>query len=173
MVLGGMDARLRWTKKWRRCGHKVGRSRPTGNCDWISNGTGHRHSGAGGEKKRKFLEEFLELTTVTGIQRVEIVQFGRLCSKPVAHVMTWAYDVHWTAEFDIANRNIVYARMPTDFNDLRLMYKIAMLTLAATKASVERGFSKLAYGPATRTSCDQRCHKNVSSVCCWHQLRRT
>ena len=37
-----------------------------------------------------------------------------------------------------------YTRVPADFSDLRLMYKIA-LTLPVTTASVERGFSKLSY----------------------------
>jgi hypothetical protein len=35
-------------------------------------------------------------------------------------------------------------RIPTDFNDLRLLHKIAM-TLPVSLASVERGFSKLSY----------------------------
>ena len=37
-----------------------------------------------------------------------------------------------------------YTRMPADFSDLRLMYKIA-LTLSVTTTGVKSGFSKLSY----------------------------
>lgn len=37
-----------------------------------------------------------------------------------------------------------FMKVPTDFNDLRMLYRIAM-TIPVTTASVERGFSKLTY----------------------------
>jgi len=36
----------------------------------------------------------------------------------------------------------VFSKLPTDFNDLRMLYRVA-LTIPVTTASVERGFSKL------------------------------
>ena len=37
-----------------------------------------------------------------------------------------------------------YTKLPNDFSDLHMLYKIAM-TIPVTTASVERGFSKLSY----------------------------
>ena len=55
------------------------------------------------------------------------------------------YDLTASAStVDSLSLNDACARIPTDFNDLRLLYKIAM-TLPVTTASVERGFSKLSY----------------------------
>jgi len=72
-------------------------------------------------------------------------RYRHLHIEPDRVVSQWRLSRHmFTGLHSLTSLTEAYTRVPSDFNDLRLMYKIA-LTLPVTTASVERGFSKLAY----------------------------